>query len=160
MGKPLPALKRTCTKCISITKVFLITLAWIKVHERSDEMDFLLLVLRKLLHSNSRHVKVTSASKKHLRCLLCASINESFLGFFWKIILMSATINCREFAEYFSTPVWGKMTPAYVFEVEGAPFTIEEFYLDDLQKLHPYRVKRPKHKHSILLFLFFLNASS
>ncbi|XP_040916868.1 ATP-dependent RNA helicase TDRD9 [Toxotes jaculatrix] len=87
-----------------------------EVHERTEEMDFLLLVLRKLLHSNSRYVK---------------------------IILMSATINCRQFAEYFSTTVRGKMNPAYVFEVEGAPYAIEEFYLDDLQNLFPYRVESP-----------------
>ncbi|XP_019132644.1 ATP-dependent RNA helicase TDRD9 isoform X1 [Larimichthys crocea] len=83
-----------------------------EVHERSEEMDFLLLVLRKLLHSNSADVK---------------------------IVLMSATINCREFAEYFGTTIQGKMNPAYVFEVEGTPYAIEEFYLDDLYKLYPYR---------------------
>uniref|UniRef100_A0A3P9KJB0 ATP-dependent RNA helicase TDRD9 n=1 Tax=Oryzias latipes TaxID=8090 RepID=A0A3P9KJB0_ORYLA len=87
-----------------------------EVHERSEEMDFLLLVLKKFLHSNSRYVK---------------------------IVLMSATINCREFAEYFSTPVCGRMIPAYVFEVEGAPYTIEEFYLDDLQKLFSCRSDFP-----------------
>ncbi|KAG7238509.1 hypothetical protein INR49_030782 [Caranx melampygus] len=85
-----------------------------EVHERTEEMDFLLLVLRKLLNSSSRYVK---------------------------IILMSATINCRQFAEYFATPIWGKMTPAYIFEVEGKPYAIEEFYLDDLQHLFPYRVE-------------------
>eukprot|EP00064_Thunnus_orientalis_P020008 superscaffoldBa00005280_g20139 len=87
-----------------------------QVHERTEEMDFLLLVLRKLLHSNSRYVK---------------------------IILMSATINCRQFAEYFGTPIRGKMNPAYVFEVEGAPYAIEEFYLDDLHNLFPCRVELP-----------------
>ncbi len=55
---------------------------------------------------------------------------------------MSATINCREFAEYFGTPIQGKMNPAYVFEVEGAPYAIEEFYLDDLYKEIPYRVRK------------------
>uniref|UniRef100_H2MMA0 RNA helicase n=1 Tax=Oryzias latipes TaxID=8090 RepID=H2MMA0_ORYLA len=63
---------------------------------------------------------------------------------FHQIVLMSATINCREFAEYFSTPVCGRMIPAYVFEVEGAPYTIEEFYLDDLHKLFPCRMKFPQ----------------
>uniref|UniRef100_A0A8C2ZES9 RNA helicase n=1 Tax=Cyclopterus lumpus TaxID=8103 RepID=A0A8C2ZES9_CYCLU len=52
---------------------------------------------------------------------------------------MSATINCKQFAEYFGTPICGKMNPAYVFEVEGTPYAIEEFYLDDLQTLFPYR---------------------
>uniref|UniRef100_UPI0037E94C75 ATP-dependent RNA helicase TDRD9 n=1 Tax=Semicossyphus pulcher TaxID=241346 RepID=UPI0037E94C75 len=88
-----------------------------EVHERTEEMDFLLLVLRKFLHSNSRYVK---------------------------IILMSATINCRQFAEYFGTPIQGKINPAYVFEVEGAPYAIEEFYLDDLNKMFPYRAESPQ----------------
>ncbi|XP_010770757.1 putative ATP-dependent RNA helicase TDRD9, partial [Notothenia coriiceps] len=76
-------------------------------------MDFLLLVLRKLLHSNSCYVK---------------------------IILMSATINCKQFSDYFGSPIRGKMNPAFVFEVEGAPYVIEEFYRDDLERLFQYRV--------------------
>ncbi|KAM6961268.1 ATP-dependent RNA helicase TDRD9 [Aplochiton taeniatus] len=87
-----------------------------EVHERTEELDFLLLVVRKLLHSNSRYVK---------------------------IILMSATINCKEFAEYFGTPIRNQMNPAYVFKVEGAPYAIEEFYLDDLGSLLPYRAPQP-----------------
>ncbi|KAL6488110.1 hypothetical protein MHYP_G00047360 [Metynnis hypsauchen] len=84
-----------------------------EVHERTEELDFLLLVVRKLLQSNSRYVKV---------------------------ILMSATINCAEFAEYFGTPLRSQMNPAYVFEVEGAPYAVEEFYLDDLRNTLPFRV--------------------
>ncbi|KAM3849979.1 ATP-dependent RNA helicase TDRD9-like [Diretmus argenteus] len=86
-----------------------------EVHERTEEMDFILLILRKLLHSNSRYVK---------------------------IILMSATIDCSQFAEYFATSIRGRMNPAYVFEVEGAPYAIEEFYLDDLHSLVPYRLQQ------------------
>ncbi|XP_036607216.1 ATP-dependent RNA helicase TDRD9 [Trichosurus vulpecula] len=85
-----------------------------EVHERTEEMDFLLLVVRKLLRTNSRFVKV---------------------------ILMSATINCREFADYFAVPVQNKMSPAYVFEVEGKPHTIEEYYLNDL--VHVNHIKLP-----------------
>ncbi|XP_072532828.1 ATP-dependent RNA helicase TDRD9 [Salminus brasiliensis] len=84
-----------------------------EVHERTEELDFLLLVVRKLLHSNSRFVKV---------------------------VLMSATINCSEFAEYFGTPVRTQINPAYVFEVQGAPYAVEEYYLDDLQNTLPFRV--------------------
>ncbi|XP_004584571.2 ATP-dependent RNA helicase TDRD9 isoform X1 [Ochotona princeps] len=80
-----------------------------EVHERTEEMDFLLLVVRKLLRTNSRFVKV---------------------------VLMSATINCQEFADYFAVPVQNKMNPAYVLEVEGKPHSIEEFYLDDLEYIH------------------------
>lgn len=63
---------------------------------------------------------------------------------------MSAAINCREFAEYFGRMVQGKMYPAYVFEVEGAPFTIEELYLDDIHKLVPFRVRKQQMFSSIL----------
>ncbi|XP_006739106.1 ATP-dependent RNA helicase TDRD9-like [Leptonychotes weddellii] len=84
-----------------------------EVHERTEEMDFLLLVVRKLLRTNSRFVKV---------------------------ILMSATINCKEFADYFAVPVQNKMNPAYVFEVEGKPHSIEEYYLDDLGHIHHGRL--------------------
>ncbi|XP_045863863.1 ATP-dependent RNA helicase TDRD9 [Meles meles] len=84
-----------------------------EVHERTEEMDFLLLIVRKLLRTNSRFVKV---------------------------ILMSATINCKEFADYFAVPVQNKMNPAYVFEVEGKPHSIEEYYLDDLGHVHHGRL--------------------
>lgn len=48
-----------------------------EVHERDQEMDFLLLVIRKMQRTNSRNVKV---------------------------VLMSATINTSKFSAYFSTP--------------------------------------------------------
>uniref|UniRef100_A0A8C5Q3T8 ATP-dependent RNA helicase TDRD9 n=1 Tax=Leptobrachium leishanense TaxID=445787 RepID=A0A8C5Q3T8_9ANUR len=78
-----------------------------EVHERTEEMDFLLLIVRKLLRTNSRLVKV---------------------------ILMSATINCQEFAEYFAIPIFNKLTPAYVFRVEGK-HDVDVFYMDDLKHL-------------------------
>ncbi|XP_006839667.1 PREDICTED: putative ATP-dependent RNA helicase TDRD9 [Chrysochloris asiatica] len=84
-----------------------------EVHERTEEMDFLLLVVRKLLRTNSRFVKV---------------------------ILMSATINCKEFADYFAVPVQNKMKPAHIFEVEGKPYSIEEYYLNDLEHIHHSRL--------------------
>ncbi|XP_006879224.1 PREDICTED: putative ATP-dependent RNA helicase TDRD9 [Elephantulus edwardii] len=84
-----------------------------EVHERTEEMDFLLLVVRKLLRTNSRFVKV---------------------------ILMSATINCKEFADYFAVPVQNRMKPAYIFEVEGKPHAIEEYYLNDLEHIHHGRL--------------------
>ncbi|XP_011702668.1 PREDICTED: putative ATP-dependent RNA helicase TDRD9 [Wasmannia auropunctata] len=49
-----------------------------EMHERDEDMDFLLLVVRKLLCTNSMTVKV---------------------------VLMSATIDVNKFAAYFSTPV-------------------------------------------------------
>lgn len=100
-------------------------------------MDFVLLVLRKLLRSNSPYVKVIPRS---LNKSLLSSFCNSFTFYIFQIILMSATITCKQFAEYFSTTILGKMNPAYVFEVDGAPYSIEEFYLDDLQ-LFPSKVK-------------------
>ncbi|KAM8921066.1 ATP-dependent RNA helicase TDRD9 [Pelodytes ibericus] len=79
-----------------------------EVHERTEDIDFLLMIIRKLLRTNSRQVKV---------------------------ILMSATINCKEFAQYFAVPAFNRLTPAYIFEVEGKPHDIEVFYLDDLKHL-------------------------
>ncbi|XP_071601524.1 ATP-dependent RNA helicase TDRD9 isoform X2 [Heliangelus exortis] len=92
-----------------------------EVHERTEEMDFLLLVIRKLLHTNSQSVKV---------------------------ILMSASINCEEFAHYFALPVHNGLNPACVFKLEGRPYAIEEYYLDDLKhilnfKLPPQRIEEP-----------------
>ncbi|XP_053700350.1 ATP-dependent RNA helicase TDRD9 isoform X1 [Synchiropus splendidus] len=87
-----------------------------EVHERTAEMDLLLLVLRRFLQTNSPFVK---------------------------IILMSATINCSEFANYFSTSIRGMMSPAYVFEVEGIPHAIDLFYLDDLHHLFPNKFQSP-----------------
>ncbi|XP_018411618.1 PREDICTED: putative ATP-dependent RNA helicase TDRD9 [Nanorana parkeri] len=83
-----------------------------EVHERTEEMDFLLMIVRKLLRTNSRMVKV---------------------------ILMSATINCREFADYFAVPVLNCLVPASIFNVEGKPYDVEVFYLDDLKHI-------PRHK--------------
>ncbi|XP_052639291.1 ATP-dependent RNA helicase TDRD9 isoform X2 [Harpia harpyja] len=92
-----------------------------EVHERTEEMDFLLLVIRKLLRTNSQSVKV---------------------------ILMSASINCKEFADYFALPVYNGLNPACVFKVEGKPYAIEEYYLDDLKhavhfKLPSQRIEEP-----------------
>ncbi|NXN71597.1 TDRD9 helicase, partial [Himantopus himantopus] len=92
-----------------------------EVHERTEEMDFLLLVIRKLLRTNSQSVKV---------------------------ILMSASINCKEFADYFALPVHNGLNPAYVLKVEGKPYAVEEYYLDDLKhtvhfKLPSQRIEEP-----------------
>ncbi|KAM4014034.1 ATP-dependent RNA helicase TDRD9 isoform 1-T2 [Anomaloglossus baeobatrachus] len=87
-----------------------------EVHERTEEMDFLLMIVRKLLRTNSRMVKV---------------------------ILMSATINCQEFADYFAVPVLNKLIPAYAFKVEGAPFDVEVCYLDDLKRIPNIKMAAP-----------------
>ncbi|KAM9557005.1 ATP-dependent RNA helicase TDRD9 isoform 1-T1 [Guaruba guarouba] len=84
-----------------------------EVHERTEEMDFLLLVIRKLLRTNSQSVKV---------------------------VLMSASINCKELADYFALPDTNGLNPACVITVEGKPFAIEEYYLDDLKHIVQFKL--------------------
>lgn len=56
-----------------------------------------------------------------------------------RFVLMCA-INCREFADYFAVPVQNKMNPAYVFEVEGKPFSIEGVLSQRFEHVHHSRV--------------------
>lgn len=80
-----------------------------EVHERDQEMDFLLLVIKKLLRSNSRQVKV---------------------------VLMSATFNVTKFSKYFSTPTESGLIPAPVISVEKKRnYKVLTYYLDQLDGL-------------------------
>lgn len=74
-----------------------------EVHERDQDTDFALLVVKKLLRTNSKHVKV---------------------------ILMSATIDSLLFARYFTIPGLGKSAP--VVEIEGKAKEVSEHYLLEL----------------------------
>ncbi|XP_022106993.1 putative ATP-dependent RNA helicase TDRD9 [Acanthaster planci] len=82
-----------------------------EVHERDQEMDFALLVTRKLQRSNSRHVK---------------------------IILMSATFDTSMFAHYFAMPIAGKLEDAPVVNIEGRIYDVQEHYVEDISHLGPY----------------------
>lgn len=90
-----------------------------EVHERDQEMDFLLIVIRRFLISNSPNTK---------------------------IILMSATINPKEFSEYFSS----YKSPAPVLKVDSRRrFQVKDFYLCQLGKLitnydYNYNATEPK----------------
>ncbi|XP_047483544.1 ATP-dependent RNA helicase TDRD9-like isoform X2 [Penaeus chinensis] len=77
-----------------------------EVHERDQHTDFALLIVKKLLYTVSRNVKV---------------------------ILMSATIDTSKFASYFSTPVMGNLVPAPVVSVgDNTLFKIQFYYLESL----------------------------
>lgn len=90
-----------------------------EVHERDQEMDFLLIVIRRLLISNSPNTKV---------------------------ILMSATINPKDFSEYFSS----YKSAAPVLKVDNRRlFQVKDFYLCQLEKLvtnydYNYSMSEPK----------------
>ncbi|NXI58442.1 TDRD9 helicase, partial [Chloroceryle aenea] len=65
-----------------------------------------------------------------------------------QVILMSASISCKEFADYFTLPVHNGLKTACVFKVEGHPYAIEEYYLDDLKhtvhfQLPSQRIEEP-----------------
>ncbi|KAM8704174.1 hypothetical protein ACLKA7_008726 [Drosophila subpalustris] len=77
-----------------------------EVHERDQDMDFLLIVVRRLLALNSRHVKV---------------------------ILMSATIDTREFSKYFATSTW---LPPVVTASHGRKYPLVKYYRDQLKNIH------------------------
>jgi ATP-dependent RNA helicase TDRD9 len=79
-----------------------------EVHERDQDTDFVMLVVRKFLRSNSQGVKV---------------------------ILMSATIESEMFAGYFSSVVGNRLVPAPVVSVEGKVYPVVEFYSDDMKFL-------------------------
>lgn len=79
-----------------------------EVHERDQDSDFCILVVKKLLRSNSKDVKV---------------------------ILMSATFDSDMFSQYFAWPVGGQLEKAPVMIVEGRSYEVAEYYLEDLKEL-------------------------
>ncbi|CAH0728336.1 unnamed protein product, partial [Brenthis ino] len=80
-----------------------------EVHERGQEMDFLLLVVKKLLYTVSPRVKV---------------------------VLMSATFNSKAFADYFfiPTPRGHQMSSCLNVTSDRPMFTVKTFYLNHLTK--------------------------
>ncbi|XP_023227156.1 ATP-dependent RNA helicase TDRD9-like [Centruroides sculpturatus] len=89
-----------------------------EVHERDKETDFLLLLVRRLLRTNSRGVKV---------------------------ILMSATFDTTKFAEYFYIPVQNTLMPAPVFDIVGKTRFVPEYYLNNIRNLGPLPELDPYH---------------
>lgn len=53
---------------------------------------------------------------------------------------MSASINSKELADYFAPPVHNGLNSVCVFKVEGRPFAVEEYYLDDLKEIFDFQV--------------------
>lgn len=80
-----------------------------EVHERDQDMDFLLIVIRRFLTTNSPRTKV---------------------------ILMSATINTTEFSDYFTILKGGALVSAPIIKVDTRRlYTVKSFYLCELNKL-------------------------
>ncbi|TGZ53458.1 probable ATP-dependent RNA helicase spindle-E isoform X1 [Temnothorax longispinosus] len=100
-----------------------------EIHERDQNLDFLLLVVKRLLQTNSRQVKV---------------------------ILMSATIDVTKFARYFSTKVENNLIPAPVIKIpEKRNFQIRTYYLDeinDIGNIPEVSIMEPKVTQSMMKF--------
>ncbi|XP_022903967.1 probable ATP-dependent RNA helicase spindle-E [Onthophagus taurus] len=81
-----------------------------EVHERSQEMDFLLLLIRKYLYTNSFKVKV---------------------------ILMSATFDTIKFRDYFKHTVGGETTQYPMLHItEKSKYDTQIYYVDQFELLH------------------------
>jgi ATP-dependent RNA helicase TDRD9 len=82
-----------------------------EVHERDEDTDILLMVVRKLVYM------------KHE----CST----------KVILMSATVDTSKFSKYFGTPRSdGNRENAPVISVESTPpFHVTEYFLDNLRSM-------------------------
>nr|XP_026694368.1 ATP-dependent RNA helicase TDRD9-like [Ciona intestinalis]XP_026694369.1 ATP-dependent RNA helicase TDRD9-like [Ciona intestinalis] len=79
-----------------------------EVHERDQETDLAMLLVRKLLNYNSKSVKV---------------------------ILMSATFDMNELSDYFGSCIYGKVIKAPTLKIAGEMFTVTEHYADELTPL-------------------------
>lgn len=91
-----------------------------EVHERDSDTDLALLIVKKLLFLNSRHVKV---------------------------VLMSATMDTTDFAKYFSHvidgPLGGGSELAPTVPISGRMFKVTQTFLDDLTAFG----NPPQHPH-------------
>ena len=80
-----------------------------EVHERDEDTDLLLMVVRKFM----RHMKSST-----------------------KVILMSATADATKFSQYFCTATPDGFVNAPIVEVElGEPYPVRVYHLDDLWKI-------------------------
>lgn len=91
-----------------------------EVHERDIESDFALLIVKKLLRTNSSHVKV---------------------------ILMSATFDTGIFARYFAFPVQDRLEGAPVVTIGHSCHKVSEFFADEISErlgeLPPFEEDKP-----------------
>jgi ATP-dependent RNA helicase TDRD9 len=91
-----------------------------EIHERDSDLDFCLLVAKKLQRTVSGHVK---------------------------IVLMSATLDDTAFRSYFSQFTAGSLVPCPVLNVEGRTFTVTTYFIDSLNKILNIEPPRPEMAH-------------
>ncbi|CAD5114488.1 DgyrCDS3613 [Dimorphilus gyrociliatus] len=81
-----------------------------EIHERDEDTDFCLLIVRKFLHMISPNIKV---------------------------VLMSATMETSDFSDYFYYVSQGEIFKAPSFTIDQKVFDVTEYFLDDLTKILP-----------------------
>ncbi|CAI9737997.1 ATP-dependent RNA helicase TDRD9-like [Octopus vulgaris] len=91
-----------------------------EIHERDQETDFCILIVRKFLRSVSRGIRV---------------------------ILMSATLDSEMFANYFALPVRNTLDPAPIITIDGSFFSVSEYYVEDLVPLGTISQLDPDNPH-------------
>eukprot|EP00794_Sanderia_malayensis_P020227 gene20227-22203_t len=79
-----------------------------EIHERDQDIDLAMLIVKKFLRTVSKHCKV---------------------------ILMSATMDCSLFSKYFSVQIRGQLEGAPVVSVEGKMYDVSTYHLDNLKSL-------------------------
>lgn len=78
-----------------------------EIHERDEELDFTMLLVRKFLRTNSPRVKV---------------------------ILMSATIDTSRFSKYFTVKAGAIRSEAVVYEIKGGQnYPVYEYFVDSME---------------------------
>lgn len=106
-----------------------------EIHERNQDLDFLLLIIRKLLFTKSFHTKV---------------------------ILMSATIEADEYAYYFRSQCKNKDVKAPIVPIETPNFfKVQKYYLDNipLVELPEFDISKPEISPDVMkAFSFLLRA--
>ena len=109
---------------------------FVQVHERDKDTDFCLLLVMRLLRTNSRNVKVEQyMSQLHVTSpSLPLSPPLLLLSPSLQVILMSATLESSKFAKYFEVRGGGGtvITPP-ILNIEGQVFPVYEFFLDSLK---------------------------
>ena len=94
-----------------------------EIHERQADLDFCLLVVKKLQRTVSGQVK---------------------------IVLMSATMDTQVFSDYFTQYMAGDLHPCPVLDVEGRMFDVSEYYSDQLEQLAEKRIEHPDFGEPVL----------
>lgn len=108
-----------------------------EVHERDKNMDFLFIIIRMLLCTNSPDVKIILMSAT----IEAPKVSVEFFFFFRKFPDFSLFFAFFQFAEYFKLPVGDNLMPAPVIQIDQkTQFSVKNFYLEEISKYNTVSV--------------------